>query len=130
MGVLDAPTIGSFGFRFSLVSPPTISAAHTDLEYSENHAHDWGPTVSLHMRGHWEYRLRATVRRRQARIPGSHSASRPSVPGLPQPDGRVLVEPGKSTQKNGLRKEEVTILFVTKVEVWKVFGGDCRQRKV
>ena len=32
-GVLEAPTLGSFGFRFSRFSPPTFSAAHTDLEY-------------------------------------------------------------------------------------------------
>ena len=31
-GVLEAPTIGSIGFRFSRVPPPTFSAAHTDLE--------------------------------------------------------------------------------------------------
>ena len=42
-GVLEAPTLGPFGFRFSRVSPPTFSSAHTDLEYSENHARDWGP---------------------------------------------------------------------------------------
>ena len=42
-GVLEAPTIGSIGFRFSRVPPPTFSAAHTDLEYSENHARDGGP---------------------------------------------------------------------------------------
>ena len=54
VGVLEAPTLGPFGFRFSRVSPPTFSAAHTDLEYSENHARDVGPTVSLHMRGHGE----------------------------------------------------------------------------
>ena len=39
-GVLDAPALGPFGFRFSRVSPLTFSAAHTDLEYSENHARD------------------------------------------------------------------------------------------
>ena len=122
-GVLEAPAIGSFGFRFSRVSHPTISAAHTDLEYSENHARDGGASVSLRVRGHGEYRLRATVRRRQARFPGSPSASGPSVPGLPRSGGRVLSEPGKSTQRNGLRKAEVTTRFVTKVEVRKVFGG-------
>ena len=41
--VLESPTLGSIGFRFSRVSPPTFSAAHTDLEYSENHARDGGP---------------------------------------------------------------------------------------
>ena len=43
VGVLKAPTLGSIGFRFSRVPPPTFSAAHTDLEYSENHARDGGP---------------------------------------------------------------------------------------
>ena len=42
-GVLGAPTVGSIGFRFSRVHPTTFSAAHTDLEYSENHARDGGP---------------------------------------------------------------------------------------
>ena len=42
-GVLEAPTLGSIGFRFSRVPPATFSAAHTDLEYSENHARDGGP---------------------------------------------------------------------------------------
>ena len=42
-GVLEAPTLGSFGIRFSRFSPPTFSAAHTDLEYSKNHARDGGP---------------------------------------------------------------------------------------
>ena len=31
---MEAPTLGSMGFRFSRVPPPTFSAAHTDLEYS------------------------------------------------------------------------------------------------
>ena len=31
-GVLEAPTVESFDFRFSWVSPSTFSAAHTDLE--------------------------------------------------------------------------------------------------
>ena len=42
-GVLEAPTLGSIGVRFSRVPPPTFSAAHTDLEYSENPARDGGP---------------------------------------------------------------------------------------
>ena len=42
-GVLEAPTLGSFGFRFSRFSPPTFSAAHTDLEYLKNHVRDGGP---------------------------------------------------------------------------------------
>ena len=42
-GVLEAPTLGSIGFRFSRVPPPTFSAAHTDLEYTKNHARDGGP---------------------------------------------------------------------------------------
>ena len=42
-GVPEAPTLGSIGLRFSRVPPPTFSAAHTDLEYSENHARDVGP---------------------------------------------------------------------------------------
>ena len=42
VGVLEAPTLGPFGFRFSRVSPTTFSAAQTDLEYSENHARDGG----------------------------------------------------------------------------------------
>ena len=42
-GVLEAHTLGSFGFRFSRFSPPTFSAAHTDLEYLKNHARDGGP---------------------------------------------------------------------------------------
>ena len=42
-GVMEAPTLGSIGFRFSRVHPPTFSAAHTDLEYSGNHARDGGP---------------------------------------------------------------------------------------
>ena len=42
-GVLEAPTLGSVGFRFSRVPPPTSSAAHTVLEYSKNHARDGGP---------------------------------------------------------------------------------------
>ena len=42
-GVLEAPTLGSIGFRFSRVPPPTFNAAHTDLEYSKNHARDGGP---------------------------------------------------------------------------------------
>ena len=42
-GVLEAPTLGSIGFRFSLVHPPTFSAAHTVLEYSKSHARDGGP---------------------------------------------------------------------------------------
>ena len=37
-GVLEAPTLGSIGFRFSRVPPPTFSAAHTDR----------GAAVSLH----------------------------------------------------------------------------------
>ena len=43
MGAMEAPTLGSFGLWFSRVRPPTFSAARTDLEYSENHARDWGP---------------------------------------------------------------------------------------
>ena len=42
-GVLEAQTLASIGLRFSRVHPPTFSAAHTDLEYSENHARDGGP---------------------------------------------------------------------------------------
>ena len=89
-----------------------------------------GPTVSLHMRGHGEYRLRATVRCRQARFPGSPSASRPSVPWLPRPDGRILAEPWKSTHSNGLRKAGVTTRVAKKVKVWKVFGGVGRHKCV
>ena len=40
---MEAPTLGSVGLWFSRVTPPTFSAAHTDLEYSENHARDGGP---------------------------------------------------------------------------------------
>ena len=43
VGVMEAPTLGSFGFLFSRVSPPTFSAAHTDHEYLMNHARDGGP---------------------------------------------------------------------------------------
>ena len=42
-GVLEAPTLGPIGFRFSRVPPPTFSAAHTDLEYLKNHVRDGGP---------------------------------------------------------------------------------------
>ena len=42
-GVLEAPTLGSIGFRFSRVPPPTFSAAHTDLEYLKSHVRDGGP---------------------------------------------------------------------------------------
>ena len=42
-GVLEVPTLGSIGFRFSRVPPPTFSAAHTDLEYLKNHVRDGGP---------------------------------------------------------------------------------------
>ena len=41
--VLEAPTLGSIGLRFSRVPPQTFSAARTDPEYSENHARDGGP---------------------------------------------------------------------------------------
>ena len=41
-GVLEAPTLGSIGFRFSRVPPPTFSAAHTDLEYLQNRVRDGG----------------------------------------------------------------------------------------
>ena len=47
-GVLEAPTLGPFGFRFSRVSPPTFCAAHTDLEYSENHARDGGLRLTVY----------------------------------------------------------------------------------
>ena len=97
MGVLEAPTLGSIGFRFSRVPPPTFSAAHTDR----------GAAVSLHIRGHGEYRLRAAVRKRQASSPESLSASGPSVPGLPRSDDRVLAEPGSFTHVV-LRVSELT----------------------
>ena len=42
-GVLEAPTLGSIGLRFSRVPPPTFSAVHTDLEYLKNHVRDGGP---------------------------------------------------------------------------------------
>ena len=48
-GVLEAPTSGSIGLRFSRVPPTTFSAAHTDLEYSENHARDvWANRLSAY----------------------------------------------------------------------------------
>ena len=42
-GVLEAHTLGPFGVLFSSVSLPTFSAAHANLEYSENYARDGGP---------------------------------------------------------------------------------------
>ena len=42
-GVLEAPTLGPIGFRFSRVPPPIFSAVHMDLEHLKNHVHDWGP---------------------------------------------------------------------------------------
>ena len=47
-GVLEAPTLGPIGFRFYRVSPTTFSAAHTDLEYSENHVRDVGRRLSAY----------------------------------------------------------------------------------
>ena len=103
----------------SPVSLPRLSARRTRTSNTSRTTHVTGASVSLHMPGHWWYRLRADVRKRKARSPGSPSASRPSFPGLPRPDGRFLAELWKSTQKNGLRKAEVTTRFVTKVEVPK-----------
>ena len=96
-GVLEAPTLGSIGFRFSRVPPPTLSAAHTDLKYLKNHARDEGPPSHC-IRGHMRCRLRATVRKRQASSPGPSSASGPSVPGLPRSSDRVLAEPESSSE--------------------------------
>ena len=51
-GAVVEQTFESFAFRFYRVSLLIFSAAHTDLEYSEDHARDWGLTVFLHMSGH------------------------------------------------------------------------------
>ena len=46
---MEAPTLGSIGFRFSRVHPQTFSAAHTDLEYTKNHVRDGGlPTRCIY----------------------------------------------------------------------------------
>ena len=47
-GVLEAPTLGPIGVRFSRVPPPTFSAAHTVLEYSKNHARDGGRRLTAY----------------------------------------------------------------------------------
>ena len=49
-GAMEAPTLGSFGFRFSRVPPQTFSAAHTDLEYTKKHARDgWPPSYCIYV---------------------------------------------------------------------------------
>ena len=49
-GVLEAPTLGPIGFWFSRVSPPTFSAAHTDIEYLKNHVRDWvAPSLCIYV---------------------------------------------------------------------------------
>ena len=48
--VLEALTLGPIGFRFSRVSPPTFSAAHTDLEYLKNHVREgWPPSRCIYV---------------------------------------------------------------------------------